>query len=487
MPYVPGVDNDVFISYARIDDAAAPGEQGWVSRFVADLGRILASTVGIGTNENLKIFFDQRDLKANQYLDELRQNVRRSAAFIAIVSPSYVKRDWTKQELAAFQESGHIDGRIFAIDNMPLEHPDTYPAPFASLARKKFWVQDEHSDTKWPMFFDDRGWKPKIHDVAKQLRDLLAALRVAGGVSAAIENHVPLVAMMEQDRKRTVLLAQVTEDLDDEREQVRRYLEQYRINFLPRGTYPQGGREFIDAVNADLANANCFIQILGAKGSRCPPDLPAGYVRTQYDAARAEAARRTELKMLLWRRPDLDLGQVTHVDKDLLSAPELVNMGLVAVQEEIRRLVEQQKAAIQGPITPSNQDDIQFFINADWEDLPIARAVQADLKRNGCSAFLPVFEGDAKELRTKLEERVVWCDALALIYGAAKPGWINDQAMVYSKLKHRREQPARALVICRAPPLPKEEHGVSMPGLREIDYGTETADDPISKLVSELR
>src|SRR5262245_6100174 len=145
MAYVPGVKNDVFISYARIDDQPAIGKQGWVTRFVADLTRVLESRVGLGTNEKLAIFFDRRDLKSNQYLEELKENARRSAAFAAIVSPSYVKRDWTNAECAAFREGSHADGRIFAIDHLPVEKPDVYPEPFSSLARKKFWVQEELS------------------------------------------------------------------------------------------------------------------------------------------------------------------------------------------------------------------------------------------------------------------------------------------------------------------------------------------------------
>src|SRR5712692_9026146 len=130
MPYVPGVLNDVFISYARLDDAAAADQQGCVSRFVADLERVLKRHVGLGSDEELKIFFDRRDLSSNEHLDVLKENARQSAAFVAIISPSYVKRDWTRAELAAFRDNGDSDGRVFAIESLPLDKTETYPEPF---------------------------------------------------------------------------------------------------------------------------------------------------------------------------------------------------------------------------------------------------------------------------------------------------------------------------------------------------------------------
>ena len=59
--------------------------------------------------------------------------------------------------------------------------------------------------------------------------------------------------------------------------------------------------------------------------------------------------------------------------------------------------------------------------------------------------------------------------------------------MAYSKLKRKRDEPARVVLICRAPPLPKLQHGVAMPELREIDYVIGASEGMIKTLLSELR
>ena len=73
----------------------------------------------------------------------------------------------------------------------------------------------------------------------------------------------------------TILLAQVTNDLYDERDQVVAYLSQFGAKILPEGDYKQGGPEFAEAFKADLAQAGLFVQLLGPYRSNRPPDLLA--------------------------------------------------------------------------------------------------------------------------------------------------------------------------------------------------------------------
>ena len=87
MAFVPGFEHDVFVSYAHFDNEPDTQEIRWVSRFQADLKVALRQRLGVDPD----IFFDNRSLQ-NQFLEELTQNARGAAAFIAIMSPSYMKR-----------------------------------------------------------------------------------------------------------------------------------------------------------------------------------------------------------------------------------------------------------------------------------------------------------------------------------------------------------------------------------------------------------
>jgi hypothetical protein len=191
--------------------------------------------------------------------------------------------------------------------------------------------------------------------------------------------------------------------------------------------------------------------------------------------------------VLLWRRPDIEPTSLTHGDSALLSMPETQAMGLESFNAEIVRQIEQAIEKKKPEIPRSPAADLHVFINATSDDRAIAQKVQQIFARYGCTVMLPDSSGNARELREDLEEKIIWCDAMALVYGKAKPRWIDSQAMQYSKVKRRRTEPAKAFLICRAPPQPKRQHGVAMPELREIDYTIGGPDDPIKDIIAELR
>lgn len=484
MVYVPGFENDIFISYAHIDDEAASESERWVRRLVADLSRAVRQRIGLRSNENIKIYFDKRSLRANDLLQSFEGAASRSACFVAIVSPSYVVRDSTLAELRAFTEMPHSQHRVFALETLPVDDV-LCPAELKKLTRSRFWTRPEHSDIERSLTPDDPSWREKIIDVAKLIKDELSGLR--GAPSA--QQPARVCAAVQPDRQHTVLLAQVTEDLNDERDQVRRYLEQYDIATLPNGTYRQGGADFVSDLTIDLAKANFFVQLLGRNASRRPPDLKQGYARCQYEAAIGAAAKRPEFVPLLWRRPDLDPASVMNDDGALLAMPEVLAMGLESFKAEIVKRVKQANAQRKPEPRGDPTSDLDVFINTEPQDLEIAKNLQQDFKRLGCAAFLRSFEGDTGALRRNLEKMIVSCDALALVYGEVQPTWISAQAMAYRKLKRKRAggRPVRVLLICRAPPQPKRAHGVAMPELREIDYAIGMPDDPIKQVLAELR
>jgi hypothetical protein len=279
VPYVPAVANDVFISYTHADNEASSDRERWVSRFVGHLDRELRRRIGLASDEELKIYFDERSARTGDNLELFKENARSSAAFVAIMSPSYLVRDWPQAELAAFTSAPNFAGRIFVIESQP---PDcSYPPVLASLKHERFWIQPENSQAKQRLSPDEKQWDSKVQDVADHIKILLRKLHDAGGLEQAIR-ATQLVDQLAPPL-RTVLLAQVTDDLSEERDQVRRFLEQYGIATLPNGTYPQGGKDFVEAVEADLGKAGFFVQLLGRTAARRPPDLPNGYARQQYD------------------------------------------------------------------------------------------------------------------------------------------------------------------------------------------------------------
>ena len=87
MPFVPGYAQDVFVSYAHVDDQPYPGgaQSGWVSTLVETLHNELARKTG--RRESFKIWRDSSSLRGHHALtDEIAAQVEGSATFLAILS-----------------------------------------------------------------------------------------------------------------------------------------------------------------------------------------------------------------------------------------------------------------------------------------------------------------------------------------------------------------------------------------------------------------
>src|SRR5262249_23212395 len=143
--------------------------------------------------------------------------------------------------------------------------------------------------------FNAELYNERLQVLAHQLKKLLLDQRDHGAHRTVAEPPRPqpqqavataAPAPAPTSESKAVLLAQTTDDLYDERERVRGYLDQYGIKVLPENDYPQGGQEFAAAFDADVARSALFVQLLGNFGSRKPPDLSQTYAQYQYEAAK---------------------------------------------------------------------------------------------------------------------------------------------------------------------------------------------------------
>jgi hypothetical protein len=479
MAMIPGYDYDLFVSYAHADNEE---QDGWVTEFVNRLKAALG--MRLGASRELKVFCDSHEVRANTKLAA----TRKSALFLAIGSPSYAAHEWTRRELAEFTTQNSDLSRLFAIEVMPLDSGESYPSPLDDCIRAAFWKVSGPHMIQIPLSFhgDRDEFSIKVHTLADDIGKKLRTMRLMPGTQRSEPrlDRLAATAWSAKDRsvpasgrgKKTILLAQTTEDVEDEVDQLRSYLLQYddEIEVLPKSAYPQGGDAFRAAFASDLAQADLFVQLLGKRPGRIPPDLAEGYTRFQ-----AETARSSGIPSLQWRRPDLDVGSVADPTyRSLLQSETVIASGLEAFKLQLMKEVRKEKEK------PRQLRSSTVFINADDKDMQIAKEVERDCVQNALTAILPMAGPSSEVIRRDLAENLTDCDMLIFIYGDTTQDWIRGQLRFFNKVRPKRESAPKLLAICSGPP-PKPEIGISFPDAHLIDCPSGWNLDPIRKLITE--
>jgi hypothetical protein len=481
MSFVSDFKHDLFLSYAHFDNEEDAQGVRWVSRFQLDLKNALRQRLG----QDPEVFFDTRSFEASDHVDFLLENARQSAIFVALLSPSYVARDFTIRELEAFCTRASGVSPVVVVELLPAEESEHHPL-LEGRKRTPFWRKDP-AEQDIPLRvtprFNPETYNERLQVLAHQVKKLLVDQR-QGATPRASVDEAPRARPQAQTTvtaepaPRTVLLAQTTDDLYDECERIRACLEQFGTKVLPENDYPQGGTDFAAAFDADVARSTLFVQLLGNFGSRKPPDLPQTYSQYQYETAKTRG-----LKILQWRRPDLDLASISHRDKILLEGPDVLAVGLEEFKGEILRCCTQPppKTAV-----PQN-GSYHVFINADRSDKDLADALLKvfDDKKT-CTAARPLFEGSAKDIVEDLEANLMNCQALLMLYGSAPPAWVRAQLLRYSKLEQLRDAPPRLKRILLGPPAPKAELAWSG-GFEKIDCQNGNVVQQIDSILAGLQ
>lgn len=456
MAFVPGFKHDVFVSYAHVDDQPSPGVQdGWVTTFVQGLRVVLGRK--LGRPDSFSLWIDHRLSRHTEITPELLEVVQGSASLLVVLSRGFVVSDWCRKERNAFLESVRQrtgESAVFVVELDRLEEGER-PAELSSFVGYRFWVMDREgrpprllgsprpdaSDQRYFDLLNDLG-----HDIADHLRR-----RLSNGINAAAPD--PL------EGRPTVFLADVTDDLEDSRDEVKRYLVQAGFNVLPGSLYSYESTAFTRSLEADLAKCKLFVQLLSGSPGKHPQDLPQGYLVLQHQRAVAVGK-----PILQWRSPDLDLTSVRDPKhREFLETETVRAVRLEELKAQVGSWFERKD-----PVAPTGGHDALVFLNAADEDQSLVQNISAVLDDLGTGYVLPLRSDEPVENRHAFEEYVKCCDALLIVYGCVNIKWVSDQLLAIRKLLWQRTAPLAVMAIFDGPPEQKPALNLKLPGMRVL-------------------
>ena len=199
--------------------------------------------------------------------------------------------------------------RIFIVERDKVDFEER-PPQFSDLLGYRFWVQEGQGapprilGSPWPdpknaqnlPYFDE------LTRLAANIADELKALRRAAEANAtpapAVTAPTPATAAASTampsvtpsppataagvaaslpaspPERPTVFLAEATDDLDADCDSLRRHFEQAGLAVFPRTWYPREPAAYQQALDADLAKAKVFVQLLSALPGSARPGSP---------------------------------------------------------------------------------------------------------------------------------------------------------------------------------------------------------------------
>jgi len=456
MPYLSSdaYDHDIFVSYAHVDDEPLPGgAQGWVTTFTTCVKTKLAQK--IGRNDAYSLWMDYELRGGQPITPHILGRVQRSAMLLVVLSPGYIASDWCRRELETFaglisEDQGR---RMFVVELDRLDEAER-PHHLADLKRSRFWVANQISGTPRPLghpFLDSEYYSAVddlIREIVTELKGLKSAEPRSGGPTSLASSGA-------------VFLAEVTDDLEEQRNNVKRYLDQAGIAVLRRNGGSLHPDAFRQAVTEGLAEADLFVQLLSAIPGKRPPDLPEGYAKCQMQLAVSLGK-----PVLQWRNPALDIAAVQDAaQRVLLDGATVRAEGIEDFKREIRRRLDERQKE---PLRQAPTDAFVFVDMDSTTDRPLAEQLCDILGRYDAGYMLPTDDQDPRKFRKDLRDKLLSCNALILIYGATTRSWVDGHLKELQKMLALRP-PLRGLAIVEGPPDSKDRLSIMLPKMKVIN------------------
>jgi hypothetical protein len=469
-------ENDVFISYSHIDNQPlGPDQEGWITI----LDRSLRVRLGQLLGREPRIWRDPKLQGNDHFSDELVDKFANVAALVCVLSPRYVKSEWCMREFQGFLEArrraGGVDvggkSRVFKVTKtqIPLEsHPD---AVRGLLGYDFFSVDPDTGRAREHNLYSgperERRYWAQLDDLAMDLSQLLATDEAFGAASAPAGTEAVRLEGGGEGAGKKVFIAEASFDLKEERDTLKRDLSQRGYTIEPHEALPLIASEIERVVPQILAECELAIHLSGRNYGLVPEGATESMAELQNKLS-VELAERQGLRRLIW----IPRGVEAEDDRqrtllDALRTDPAVQGGADVFETPI----EEFKAAVlkklePEPPAPTNGsseaagegEPSLVYLICDRQDVEDTQPIGDLLYDRGLEVALPVFEGDAAEVRLDHEENLKLCEGVLIYYGKAKEIWLRSKLRELKKIAgYGRAEPMRAKGVYVAEPSSPEK------------------------------
>ena len=237
----------------------------------------------------------------------------------------------------------------------------------------------------------------------------------------------------------TVFLAWTTGDLSEEREKLRRELEARHYRVVPTDAPALDATGVRTSVLAALREAKVAIHLIGALYGFVPEGAEHSILELQSDEALYQESHSTAAR-LFWLAPNApsqDPRLRAFVERLQQQSPQGGRVDLLANQtiEDLKTLaLDRLNPASQRPTRPVPAASAVVYLLCDPLDRANVAPLEDWLFEQSLEVRLPLFDGEAEEIREEHYETLKECDGVLIFWGKAKEGWLRTMLRDLNKV-----------------------------------------------------
>ena len=484
MAFVSGFNNDVFLSYAQVDnEALIDGDDGsrWVSTLKRNLQKLLDEK--LGRKGSTQIWMDLAGLQGNEIVGtEIEKEICNTAALVVVYSHGYLASEWCRQEreifLEAAEKNGGVAGRIFLVHRDEVDRSQ-WPDAFQNLIGYPFFERNPDDGlirtlaTPKPVP-EERAYYHQLNKLRTELAGTLRRPSVEKKTVVTTSTSTSDSTPPENHQIRdAVFLAEVTPDQQRAREEIASFLQQQGHPILPVTFYNRSPEEFRAALHQDLQRSILFIQLLGPYPSQRSPDLPQGYPGLQL-----ERALEMNVPILRWRRQDLDLdADLDDEHLAVLQSGDIIAMDLEEFKQHITDNIRRMNAQRDHEPTPGKF----VLLSASPDDLTVVDQVSAMLESEDVNFDLV----DDPEISIRDVADSDDYDALMVVYGNSTEQLVRQRVRECRQIALKKKSRAPICAVYIGPPDEKDPLRTKPPRFFIIDHDENGEFDAFLRALSE--
>lgn len=420
-------DQNVFISYAHIDNQPLTAEQqGWITRFHASLQALLSMRMGC----KAAIWRDDK-LRGNDiFADEIVGQFQRTALLVSILTPRYLNSEWCTKEVREFcrvaEQTGGLvvenKSRVFKVLKTPVETQDSLPNAVKDALGYEFFTYEDGAPLELDPAYGDKFSQDYNRKVGKLAWDVAQLLKKLGGGGQS-EGQAPA--------KATIYLAECSYDRRTARETLEADLKLHGHTVLPDRELPREEADYIAAVEGLLARCSLSIHLIGSSYGAVPDGPSQKSVVILQNELAARRCKNSALQRVIWlpegthsdQAPQQGFIEALHGDAEAQFGADLVTADLEQLKSSIHSALKKLEQP-QAPAAPAGAGAAKLvYLICDEKDRKATVPVRKFLQEKGLEVAIPAFEGDAAAVREANQKLLTTCDAVILFYGAGDEAW----------------------------------------------------------------